>query len=253
MSRDIEEILAGQPRTEFTPQFGDAEVAAFREHGFTSLARITTDEEVAWLREVYDWLFADKSRALEGQHFDLTRRGEAEGPDRLPQIMLPEQRIPQLRETAFWRNGRYVAATLLGVDEARLQVWGHMIRKPPRVGEPLPWHQDEAYWNPALVYRALGSWLTLDDATVENGCMSFIPGSHKAEILPHRHVNDDPAIPALFTEPDPADIARAVAAPAPAGGAVFHHSRTLHSSGPNTTDTVRRAYINEWQLAPAKA
>jgi hypothetical protein len=253
MSRDIEEIRAEQPTSDFRPALTEAEVASFRERGFMSIDRITTDEEVAWLREVYDWFFADKSRALKGLHFDLTRPYESEGEDRLPQIIAPEQRLPQLRKTGFWRNGRHVASRLLGVEESLLQGWGHMIRKPPKIGEPLPWHQDEAYWDPSLVYRAMGSWLPLDDATVENGCMSFIPGSHANEVLPHRHVNDDPAVHALFTEPDPLDIARAVAVPVPAGGAVFHHSRTLHSSGPNVTDRVRRAYANEWQLAPAKA
>jgi ectoine hydroxylase-related dioxygenase (phytanoyl-CoA dioxygenase family) len=44
-----------------------------------------------------------------------------------------------------------------------------------------------------------------------------------------------------------------VPVPVPAGGAVFHHSRTLHASGPNRTDRARRAYANEWQLAPVKA
>lgn len=253
MSRDIEEILAEQPAVDFLPALAEAHVEAFRTQGFTSLPRITTDEEVAWLREVYDWFFADKSRALRGLHFDLTRPYESDGPDHLPQIIAPEQRLPQLKSTAFWRNGRYVASRLMDLDEGALQGWGHMIRKPPEIGSPLPWHQDEAYWDPALVYRAIGSWLPLDDATIENGCMSFIPGSHANEVLPHRHVGDDPNVHALFTEPDPADTARAVPVPVPAGGAVFHHSRTLHSSGPNVTDKVRRAYANEWQLAPVKA
>jgi ectoine hydroxylase-related dioxygenase (phytanoyl-CoA dioxygenase family) len=168
-------------------------------------------------------------------------------------VIAPDRAQPQLKETAFWRNGRKVASALMGVEEGVLEGWGHMIRKPPKIGEPLPWHQDEAYWDPALIYRALGSWLPLDDATPQNGCMSFIPGSHRREVLAHRHVNDDPAVHALFTEPDPAEIATAELVPVPAGGAVFHHSRTLHSSGPNTTDKVRRAYANEWQLAPVKA
>ena len=128
-----------------------------------------------------------------------------------------------------------------------------MIRKPPRIGDRLPWHQDEAYWDPSMVYRALGCWMPLDDATLENGCMSFIPGSHFGEVLPHRHVGDDPTVHALFTTPADADIARAAPVPVPAGGAVFHHCRTLHASGPNTTDRVRRAYANEWQLRPRKA
>jgi ectoine hydroxylase-related dioxygenase (phytanoyl-CoA dioxygenase family) len=251
--RDIDAILADQPKSDFRVTLAGTEVEAFRENGFVAIPCITSDEEVAWLREVYDWLFADKSRAVRGGHFDLVRPYESAGEDRLPQIIAPERALPQLKETAFWRNGRTVAAALLGVGEELLQGWGHMIRKPPKIGEPLPWHQDEAYWDPALIYRALGCWLPLDDATVENGCMSFIPGSHANAVLPHRHVNDDPAIHALFAEPDPADIARATPVPMPAGGAVFHHSRTLHSSGPNTTDRARRAYANEWQLAPVAA
>ena len=249
----IEDVLARQPAVSLEVSFSEAEVAAFEAQGYTSIARITTDEEVAWLREIYDWLFEDKRRALKGARFDLVRPYESQGEDRLPQVLAPEQRLPALTTTAFWRNGRKLAAQLLRLGPERLEGWGHMIRKPPKIGEMLPWHQDEAYWEPSMVYRALGCWMPLDDATIENGCMSFIPGSHTSEVRAHRHVGDDPAVHALFTTPDEADIARAIPVPAPAGGAVFHHSRTLHASGPNTTDRVRRAYANEWQLTPQKA
>jgi len=249
----IDDILARQPKASLEVSFTDAQISAFETLGYTSIERITTDEEVAWLREVYDWLFEDKRRALKGAHFDLVRPYDSGGEDRLPQIIAPEKRLPALTATAFWRNGRRLAAQLMRLDPELLEGWGHMIRKPPRIGETLPWHQDEAYWEPSLVYRALGCWLPLDDATVENGCMSFIPGSHRSEVLPHRHVGDDPTVHALFTTPADADIARASAVPVRAGGAVFHHSRTLHASGPNTTDRVRRAYANEWQLTPQKA
>src|SRR5215216_3754309 len=77
--REIEAILADQPKSRFTAELTDEQVQSFETRGFTSIARITTDEEVAWLREVYDWLFADKSRALKGLHFDLTRPYESEG------------------------------------------------------------------------------------------------------------------------------------------------------------------------------
>jgi hypothetical protein len=253
MSEAIEDILARQPRTTFEVSLQPADVEAFETRGFTSIPRITTDEEVAWLGDLYDWLFAEKSRALTGAHFDLVRPYDSEGEDRLPQIIAPEKRLAELKETAFWRNGRRLAAQLMGVEPDVLDGWGHMIRKPPKIGEPLPWHQDEAYWEPSLVYRALGCWMPLDGATVENGCMSFIPGSHRSEVLPHRHVGDDPRVHALYTTPDQAEVARAVPVPTPAGGAVFHHSRTLHASGPNSTDKVRRAYANEWQLAPQEA
>jgi hypothetical protein len=250
---ELDEILAVRPTVGIEVALGAAEIEAFETRGFVSISRVTTDEEVAWLAELYDWLFAEKSRALAGAHFDLVRPYDSKGRDRLPQVLAPEKRVPALKETAFWRNGRKLASQLMGVDVRVLDGWGHMIRKPPRIGEALPWHQDEAYWDPAQIYRALGCWMPLDDATVENGCMSFIPGSHRREVLPHRHVGDDPRVHALYTLPSEADLACAAPVPAPAGGAVFHHSRTLHASGPNTTKKVRRAYANEWQLAPEKA
>ena len=65
----------------------------------------------------------------------------SDGEDLLPQIIMPEARCPQLKETAFWRNGQALATRLLGLDYEAVQGWGHMIRKPARIGEALPWHQ----------------------------------------------------------------------------------------------------------------
>lgn len=64
----------------------------------------------------------------------------------------------------------------------------------------------------------------------------------------HRHLGNDPAVHALIA--DDVDAATAVPVPVAAGGAVFHHCRILHSSGPNRSARVRRAYANEWQLEP---
>ena len=250
---ELEELLSKRPAAEFEVRLTDEDVATFHERGFITLPRVTTDEELAWLRELYDMLFAEVFLNTRSGRFDLVRPYDSAGEDLLPQIITPETRCPQLKQTAFYRNGRKLASALLGVDEPGLQGWGHMIRKPARVGESLPWHQDEAYWDPAMVYRAMGSWLPLDDATIENGCMRFVPGSHRGEVREHWHVGNDPSVHALYCKPDPSEVARAVPAPVPAGGCVFHQSRTLHASGPNVTDKVRRAYANEWQLAPVKA
>jgi hypothetical protein len=250
MKAIADELAARRPDAELDVALDARKRAEFRERGFVSIERITTDAELAWLGEVYDWLFAERVQAVRGGYFDLSRPYESEGEDRLPQILLPEALLPVLRRTAFWRNGRALAAALLGVEAAALLGWGHMIRKPARVGEALPWHQDEAYWDPAFDYTALGCWMPLDDATLESGCMSFIPGSHRGPVRVHRHVGDDPRVHALVT--DDVDPGLAEAVPLPAGGALFHHCRTLHGSGPNTSPRVRRAYANEWQLPPLR-
>jgi ectoine hydroxylase-related dioxygenase (phytanoyl-CoA dioxygenase family) len=95
----------------------------------------------------------------------------------------------------------------------------------------------------------VGAWVPLDDAVVENGCLWFLPGSHLGEVLPHRHVGDDPSIHILELV-EPVDTSDAVAVPTKAGGATFHHRRMLHHSEPNTTDADRRAYANEFQTPP---
>ena len=187
---------------------------------------------------------------FEGGYFDLARPYDAEVPTSCPRSSSREYRFPELRDTQFWANARAVTARLLGVDEADLYGWGHMIDKPPRHGHETPWHQDESYWDPAFDYRAVGAWLALDDVDEDNGCMCFIPGSHRGEVLEHRHIGDDPAVHGLWTEH--ADPSTAVAVPLMAGGATFHHPRTLHHTPPNRTDRRRRAYANEFQTKPVR-
>lgn len=242
----IRELSERRPRVDYPVEIGDDVRDEFRELGFTSIPRITSDEELAWLGEVYDWLFADRVQPVPGGYFDLARPYESDGTDLLPQILMPERRLPALRETAFWRNGRAIAAALLAGPAEELAGWGHMIRKPPRIGSELPWHQDEAYWDPGFDYQALGCWMPLDPATAESGCLRFLCGSHRGEVRPHRHVGDDPRVHALAAER--VDDRGAVSLPLAPGGAVFHHCRMLHASGPNRSPRERRAWANEWQL-----
>jgi hypothetical protein len=244
----FEELFARQPRVEFDVELSPERIDAFWAQGFTSIERITTDEELEWLGQVYDALFEGRVAVVPGGYFDLARPYESQGEDLLPQILVPESRFKELRDTTLFRNGRRLAAQLFGVPEDELKGWGHMIRKPPLVGEALPWHQDEAYWDPALEYRALGVWVPLDPATVDSGCMRFIPGSHRGDVRLHSHLNDDPNTHALLTE----DVDESLAVPVPVdpGGATFHHCRLVHSSGPNRSQHVRRAYVNEFQREP---
>ena len=58
-------------------------------------------------------------------------------------------------------------------------------------------HQDQAYHDPAMAYKGVNFWMPLDDATVESGCLQFIPGSHKLDVLPHHSINRDPRIHGL--------------------------------------------------------
>jgi hypothetical protein len=248
----IEELMSRRPEVEFPVSLSPAQCEQFRECGFTFIERITTDDEVAWLGEIYDRLFAERINPVPGAYVELVRPNGTSEVDSQAQILLPELRFPELRKTAFWRNGRKLASILLGLELAAVKGWGHMIRKPPRDSDSgsLPWHQDEAYWDRSFSYKAVGCWMPLDPATVESGCMSFIPGSHRSGVREHQRTGGDFAGHVVSVEG--VDPSLAVPAPVDAGGAIFHHCRTLHSSGPNRSARVRRAYANEWQLEPVK-
>lgn len=125
----------------------------------------------------------------------------------------------------------------------------HAILKPPSSKSlPTPWHQDEAYWDPNLQYESLGVWVALQPVSADNGCMQFLPGSHRTfDVLPHHTQNHNPRIHGLEVD-EPADFVKNVAqCPLPSGGATFHHCRTLHYTGPNQSSGPRRAYTLQFQ------
>ena len=161
---------------EVTPS--DEEVEFFSENGFLVVDRITTDEELAWLTEIYEHIFAPENAAEPGAPVDRTNGPGEDGPANLSQAFMPEIHHPELLQTTYVRNARRYAAALLGVAIEQLSCWGHMIRKLPG-GRDAPWHQDEAYWDPELAYHALGCWLPLHAVSEAMGAMQFIPGSHK--------------------------------------------------------------------------
>jgi hypothetical protein len=226
------------------------EIEFFRENGFLRVERITSDEEIAWLRQIFEHLFSDEHAGKPGAPLDRSGTPvEGEPRARLAQAFFPEIHFPEILNTQFRRNAKRYAAALLDVPEAALSSWGHMIQKKPG-GRAAAWHQDHAYWQPELDYCALGVWLPMHDVTIEMGAMQFIPGSHKRGLVPHRQ-EDDP-IHNVLTARDPVDAAKAVACPLKMGGATFHHSETLHFTAPNTTEQVRMAFPMEFQLAPKR-
>ncbi len=218
------------------------QVEFFRREGYLSIPEITTQEEVARLRVIYDRLFESRVGREEGNQFDLAGADEEDKQASLPQILNPVKYEPELEHTLFRANAFAISKQLLG-PETR-PGGEHAIFKPARHGAATPWHQDEAYWNPQKEYFSLSVWMPLQEATVENGCLWFVPGSHQSEVLPHHSINNDPRVHGLEVDEPEKHTQHAVACPLPAGGATFHRNATLHYASANTTDIPRRAYIH---------
>jgi len=224
--------------------------ARFDRDGYLAVDRVTSDSELEWFRTRYDELLAEgpSTGFLDGI-YDVTRPYGASGPPELGQLLAPERFVRGLKKTLVFRNARRMAATLLDVAEDELEVWTHLIFKPPHSAAVTPWHQDEAYWDVHLSYRSVATWLPLDDVDEHNGCLWYVPGSHTGEVRRHRHQGGDPAVHILEVD-EPLDTSTARPVPLPAGGLVLHHPRCLHGAGGNYSTLTRRAWGIVYQTPP---
>ncbi|HEX6180041.1 MAG TPA: phytanoyl-CoA dioxygenase family protein [Chitinophagaceae bacterium] len=129
-----------------------------------------------------------------------------------------------------------MAAQLSGADGIRIWHDQALIKRP--WANPTAWHLDTPFWS-FSDKRALSIWVALDDATLENGCLYFIPGSHKVtnfdKIVIGRNMDG------LFEIYPQLKNSRPVAAPMKAGSCSFHNGLTVHGANANMTNGFRRA------------
>ena len=223
------------------------QIGFFELNGYLALEAVTTSEELEWLCCIYDRLLRKRVGWEQGNQFDLA--GDDVGQPKLPQILSPSRYVPELENTLYRANARIIAHQLLG-PSIQDQIGEHMIYKPPYIGAATPWHQDQAYHNPTQFFRNVNFWLSLDDTTVDSGCLQFVLGSHKLDVLPHHSINHNPHIHGLEVDEPEHWVDQAVACPVPAGGATLHASYMLHYAGPNVTARPRRAYTLVFRLLP---
>jgi hypothetical protein len=115
--------------------------------------------------------------------------------------------------------------------------------KPAHDGGVVAWHQDYSYWTRTRPMAHLTCWIGLDDATTENGCVQYVPGSHRWDLLPTTHLAKGmDAILGVLNEQQRAAF-KPVACELKAGEAVFHHPLMLHGSYENRSPRPRRAVV----------
>lgn len=142
-------------------------------------------------------------------------------------------------------------AALLGVDSLRV-FHDQILIKPPGGGKVIPWHQDYMYWQIIAEPRMMTCWMPLDDATTENGCMMFVPRSHKWGLFDFIDLGGN--MEKLFDDPKmpPGETIEIVPLPTKAGHCTFHHSLTFHGTSINTTDRPRRAVIVHYMAGDSR-
>ncbi len=128
-----------------------------------------------------------------------------------------------------------VCADVLGPD-VRLY-WEQAVYKQPHSAAPVLWHQDNGYTY-VEPQSYLTCWIAITDATIDNGCISVVPGAHVDGTLAHR---ETPIGQECWGDWD-----LAVDVEVSAGDVVVFSSLTPHATRENRTDEVRKAYIVQY-------
>jgi ectoine hydroxylase-related dioxygenase (phytanoyl-CoA dioxygenase family) len=204
----------------------------FQKNGYVTIPNILDDSEIAYFRNIYEDFLSGKI-STSGHRSDLS--GSDGKKELIVQIMRPSILHPPLSNSVLHQKIAKIAKELLGSDmELDFDM---LIDKPPFTNKETPFHQDEAYWIDMDDKRAVSCWLALDDVSKENGCMWYVPQSHKEEIRPHVQTGNGGALMCEASE----DEAKAVEMKA--GSCTFHDGRTIHFARGNSTGNRRRAFI----------
>jgi ectoine hydroxylase-related dioxygenase (phytanoyl-CoA dioxygenase family) len=219
----------------------------FLEDGFIRLDNVIPQEDLDWYRGRYDELFASDPSEVKRKKLGGS---DDKGRDTLPQILRPSDTMPELKERTTFKRIAGIARFIHGPEMQFRN--DHMIMKPAGYGTATPWHQDQAYHDPARKSTSINFWFPLEDATVEGGCMQYVRWSHRGTMLPHEYLVPGDPQSALVTQNQEFWQANATALACPAGSVCLHHSYCLHYAGPNRTDRPRRAYIMVFALPPVE-
>ena len=129
-----------------------------------------------------------------------------------------------------------MVADLAGWDGTRIWHDQALIKRP--WANPTSWHLDTPFWS-FSDRRAMSIWVALDDATVENGCLYFIPGSFHSTSFENPGIGKN--MDAVFDFYPQFIKSKSVAVPMKAGSCSFHNGLTIHGAGANMTNGFRRA------------
>lgn len=216
------------------------QVRSFDERGYLAPVRVLEDGQVEALR-------AELAEVMNPSHpghhlFYEFHSNESTDPGTVLFHALGAWRVSPAFHDLLW-NPRFTvpAAQLL---RGGVRFWhDQLFCKPPRHGGIVAWHQDYSYWTRTIPMAHLTCWIALDDVTIENGCLQYVPGSHRWNLLPITGLAGGmDAIREVLT-PEQRDAFVPVAVEVRKGEASFHHPLTVHGSAANRSDRPRRGAV----------
>lgn len=152
-------------------------------------------------------------------------------------------RIEPAFHDVLW-NPRFVMAASQLLGNKPVRFWhDQLFYKPAKKGGVVAWHQDYSYWTRTKPLAHLTCWCGLDDSTVENGCVQYVPGSHRWGLLDKPELAGDMMGIMDYLTAEQQSQFHPIPIETKAGEAIFHHPLVLHGSGENKSSRPRRAFV----------
>jgi ectoine hydroxylase-related dioxygenase (phytanoyl-CoA dioxygenase family) len=222
-------------------RLSDDQVAFYHQNGYLAGVRILDDDQVEALRaELAEWFQPDHPGHELWYEYHTN---ESTDPNTVLFHALGAWRIKPGFHDLLWNPAFTVPASqLLG---GAVRFWhDQLFCKPARHGGVVAWHQDYSYWTRTQPMNHLTCWIGLDDSTRDNGCLQYIPGSHKWDLLPITGLAGDMhAIRQVLNDEQWERFQHPVAIELRNGHCSFHHPLMVHGSYANVTDRPRRAAV----------
>lgn len=217
------------------------QIAHFHEYGYVSGIKLLEGWQVDILREELNRIMDPKHP---GHHlFYEFHSNESQDSESVLFHSLGHWRISEGFHDVLW-NPAFIMASHQLLGNRPVRFWhDQLFCKPALHGGVVAWHQDYSYWTRTVAMQHLTCWTGLDDATVDNGCLNYIPKSHTWGLL------DKPALAGemdglkQFLSEEQKSAFKPIPIALKKGYASFHHPLMVHGSYENRSERSRRAFV----------
>jgi hypothetical protein len=221
-------------------QLSADQISFYRTHGYLAGIKMLDNAQL-------DTLCNEVSELVDPSHpghdlFYEFNANESADPNQILFHALGAWRITRGLHDLLWHPAFVVAAAQL--LDGPVRFWHDQIfYKPAHHGGVVIWHQDYSYWTRTTPIAHISCWIGLDDSTRENGCVHYVPGSHRWPLLPRTSFANRMDVVLDSLTPEQRDEFKPVAIELKAGECSFHHPLMVHGSYANETARPRRAVV----------
>lgn len=223
-------------------QLTNDQIQSYRKNGFILIEDFLSPEELEhWRKAVTTAVRERAGQKMPGRDI---KTGEDDGINEdaeyfakvFDQLLNLWQTNTEVKKLMLDEKIGKMAAQLAGVDGIRIWHDQALIKRP--WANPTAWHLDNPFWS-FYDRRSISIWVALDDATLENGCLYFIPGSHLKTEFDKITIGRN--MDGIFEVYPELKNATPVAVPMKAGSCSFHNGLIVHGANANMTNGFRRA------------